>query len=196
MARNGGVRLMKLKLWTLQHEEAYRKMLETGTLRADSEHLFCGEELRHAYDWMAAEMKNRIGKAPEGVNYPVWAWHQWEGKKKRMDLRKAGYADRGTPMVQIEFEADADSVLLSDFDDWHHVLGHMYVADSEEELNHYYSLSEAEKADLLKESWNKIFELNKHTPGWDSPPEQKSIQAVLWEITPSQIIMVEHFWAK
>lgn len=30
-----------MKLWTIQHLAAYDKMLETGVLRADKNHLFC-----------------------------------------------------------------------------------------------------------------------------------------------------------
>lgn len=39
---------------------------------------------------MANQMKMRIGNAPEGVTFPVWAWYQWEGKRKRPDMRIHG----------------------------------------------------------------------------------------------------------
>lgn len=187
---------MKIRLWTLQHVKAYEKMLETGTLRADERHLFCEDDFRQAYDWMAAELRSRIGKAPEGVTYPVWAWAQWEGKQKRMDLRRSGYAKRGTPMVQIEFEADMDSVLLSDFDGWHHVLGKTYIADNEDDFNRFWELPEQVQEQEAQASWRKIFDLNRSHQGWESPQDEKSIQAVLWEIKVSQIIKIEHFIAK
>ena len=31
------------------------------------------------------EMKGKIGKPPEGVSYPVWAWYMWEGTRKKTD---------------------------------------------------------------------------------------------------------------
>ncbi|WP_310603404.1 hypothetical protein [Anaerosporobacter sp.] len=27
--------------------------------------------------------------------YDVWAWYQWEGKRKRRDIREGGHAKRG-----------------------------------------------------------------------------------------------------
>ena len=39
------------------------------------------------YDWLVDQMKERIGPPPEGVSYPVWAWHTWREDSKRPDLR-------------------------------------------------------------------------------------------------------------
>ena len=94
---------MKETLWTIQDEAAFEVFQKTGVLRADPNHLIFDGEFKDAYDWMASQMRQRIGPAPAGVQYPVWAWYQWEGKRKRMDLRQSGYAKRGTPMVQITF---------------------------------------------------------------------------------------------
>jgi hypothetical protein len=43
------------------------------------------EDWRFEYDWMVEQMRIRIGNPPPGVRYPVWAWHQWEGKRKKPD---------------------------------------------------------------------------------------------------------------
>ena len=107
---------MKQIMWTIQTEEAFLEFERTGALRANENFLFCEDYYRFAYDWLSNQMALRIGPPPENVRYPVWAWYQWEGKRKRRDLRQSGYAKRGTPMVQITFEADPDSFLLSDFD--------------------------------------------------------------------------------
>lgn len=97
---------MKKILWTIQDEAAFEVFEKTGVLRADPNHLLFDGDFQDAYQWMADQMRHRIGAAPEGVQYPVWAWYQWEGQRKRMDLRRSGYAKRGTPLVQITFEAD------------------------------------------------------------------------------------------
>ena len=78
-------------------------------------------------------MKQRIGK-PENkdIVLPIWVWDQREGKRKRRDLRYSGYADRGTKMVQIEFEIPLKNVLLSDFDAWHLVLNKYYFGNDTE----------------------------------------------------------------
>jgi len=50
-----------VKLWTIQHEEAYRVFKETGILRANSNYLFCEDGCTYAYDWIVEEMRKRIG---------------------------------------------------------------------------------------------------------------------------------------
>ncbi len=88
---------MKQKLWTIQHRDAYEQLKTDGVLRANEAFMFGAEQFRFAYDWIAKQMYEKIGVPPEGVHYPVWAWYQWEGKRKRCDLRYSGYAMRGTP---------------------------------------------------------------------------------------------------
>lgn len=183
-------------LWTIQHEEAYREFDRTGVLRADENHLFCGDDLRFAYDWISRQMKTRIGDPPIDVGYPIWAWYQWEGKRKRRDQRLSGYAKRGTPLVQITFEADPSSFLLSDFDMWHIVLANQYVARSEVEWDQFYSSNPNTTQADVEPSWDRIFDLISYTPNWDREPEQKSIQATLWQIKREQVLRVEHFLAK
>lgn len=148
---------MKQLLWTIQTEEAFREFERTGRLRANENHLFCGDDLRFAYDWLSTQMVNRIGSPPETVRYPVWAWYQWEGKRKRMDQRLSGYATRGTPLVQITFEAEPDSFLLSDFDMWHIVLAGQYAANSEAEWDRFYEINPHPTQHDVEPSWNRIF---------------------------------------
>lgn len=187
---------MKETLWTIQHARAYKMFERTGVLRANDEFLFCSDEFRFAYDWMTAQMIKRVGKAPEGVHYPVWAWYQWEGQRKRRDLRFGGYAERGTPMVQITFEAESEDFLLSDFDDWHSVLCGHCISDNEHEWDRFYANDGGNGKDEIIASWDKIFDLSRHISDWDCALERKSIQATLWEIRISQVIRVEHFVAK
>ena len=187
---------MKHILWTIQHEKAFREFERTGILRANENHLFCENELRFAYDWLSREMVKRIGPPPMGVTYPVWAWYQWEGKRKRMDLRQSGYAMRGTPLVQITFEVEEDSFLLSDFDKWHNVLSCQYVAESEADWDAFYEKFSDSKQSDVESSWGRIFDLQYYCPEWDCTPDKQSVQATLWQIEMSQVKKVEHFLAK
>ena len=187
---------MKQTLWTIQHIDAYENMKKTGVLHANEQFLFCQDDMRYAYDWIAQQMCTRIGAPPADVEYPVWAWYQWEGKRKRRDLRHAGYAKRGTPMVQIEFEAEETTILLSDFDDWHLVLGNHYIADNEADLDRFYLPGSEESQGEICASWEKVFDLDRYTPNWDCPPERQSIQACVWEVHMSQVKKVEFFTAK
>lgn len=183
-------------LWTIQHVDAYKRIQETGVLSADEQYLFCGDELRFAYDWMAKKMKENVGMPPTGILYPVWAWYQHSGIRKRCDLRRTGYAPKGTPMVQIEFEAPDHMILLSDFDDWHCVLNNSYIADSEEEYELFYACKHSDRQAEIEQSWEKVFDLRSNFSTWRTPLEKKTIQATLWSVKATQIREVEYFTAR
>ena len=188
--------MVKQTLWTIQHEDAFKEFERTGILRANNNHLFCEDDFRFAYDWLSQEMVKRIGPPPANVRYPVWAWYQWEGARKRRDLRESGYAERGTPMVQIEFVADSESFMLSDFDTWNLILANHFVANNEQEWDLFYEIHPNPKQSDVEASWAKVFDLNSYALNWTSSPEEKSIQATLWQIEMSQVKKVEHFIAK
>lgn len=179
-----GERYVKITLWTIQHADAWVALERDGVLRADSRRGWT--EFRFAYDWMAEQMGKRIGPPPDGVPVPLWAWYQWEGRRGPRDLRQSGYAPRGTPMVQIEFEIEESRVLLSDFDRWHTVLGGGYLAVDGQD----------EQSCPLEASWERVFDLDHWTPDWDTPPEEQSIQATFWELRLPQVRKVRHFFAK
>lgn len=73
-------------------------------------------------------MKKRIGMPPNDVIYPVWAWYQWEGVRKRPDMRTHRYGGKkGTPVVLLTIDVPNNMVLLSNFDMWHVVLNNGYL---------------------------------------------------------------------
>ena len=72
---------------------------------------------------MAEQMKKRIGNPPAGVDLPVWAWYQWEGKRNRPDMRQHGRSsDKGVSIVLLTIDVPEEHVLLSDFDYRHRLL--------------------------------------------------------------------------
>ena len=103
-------------LWSIQHQCTYEKMEQTGVLRADK-NFIATDWFEDSYLWMAEQMKKRIGEPPEGVIFPVWAWYQWEGMRKRLDMRVHGrnWGEKGTPIVLLTIEVPDNLVLLSDF---------------------------------------------------------------------------------
>ena len=72
------------------------------------------------YKWLIDQMEKRIGPAPDGVSYPVWAWYIQSWKHKKPDLRIERWANGpgNEQYVCIEVELPDDQVLLSDFDAW------------------------------------------------------------------------------
>lgn len=69
-------------LWTIQPEKVYQSILENGVYRCDFSRSPM-KDWKAQYDWLAAQMTKRLGKPPAGVSYPVWAWYQWEGVRKK-----------------------------------------------------------------------------------------------------------------
>jgi len=82
-------------LWTIQPLSLYEKLLEHGTLHCDPESEgFWGlehKEFRAAYDWLAEQLKTRVGPPPKGVQYPFWAWALIDGVSKKPDLRRTEF---------------------------------------------------------------------------------------------------------
>lgn len=203
-------------LWSIQHYPAYECLQETGVLRANESHLFCEDDFRYAYDWMSEKMLNTGLVPPHGVRYPVWAWYQWEGKRKRRDMREGGHAKRGEKIVQLTIDIDDADVLLSDFDLFHYPLNGWYLPTNESDdlafENHYKSLGyshqdmsnpKVQTNDMKKLraaivlSWDRIFQLEKEDDGWlYGKNEGKSIQATFWELRLEQVVKAEVHIAK
>ncbi|MBR5565358.1 MAG: DUF3841 domain-containing protein [Roseburia sp.] len=172
-------------LWTIQHKAAYEDMLRTGVLRANPEYIL-EEFFRAPYEWMAEQMKKRIGTPPEGAELPVWAWYQWEGKRKRPDMRSHGCSsDKGVPIVLLTIDVPEECVLLSDFDYWHVVLNDGELIFPFDE-NAVYSKEERQ------ESWEKIFD---YECSFDDEDRciGLSTQATLWEIKAEWVLKAEYF---
>lgn len=204
-----------MRLWTIQHKEAYTTLQEKGVLHANEEHLFCEDDFRYAYDWMANKLSEKDTK-PNGVNYPLWAWYQWEGKRKRRDLRNTGLGERGTSCVQLEIEIPDNKVLLSDFDVFHIVLNNCNLCGTEEEDRQFESWYKSlgikygdwrkdvtgnpslqEVKDRIIKSWDGIFDLEKEDDNWIyGKNENKSIQAVFWELRIEQVSWACEFKAR
>ena len=131
-------------------------------------------------------MKKRISEPPDGVQYPVWLWHTWEGNRKRPDMRRSGYAPSGASIVLLTVDVPDEKVLLSDFDCWHAVLNGNYLATSEEDdCSH--------SPEEIAESWNGIFDVSSVNTYYSY---SLSIQATTWEIQKEWIKKAECFTAR
>ena len=121
-------------LWTIQPVEIYNLVIETGVYRCDPA-LIHLPEFADSYSWLAKQMTDRIGPAPAGVTFPVWAWYIMDGKRKKPDLRRERWT--GGPgnedFARIEIEVPDQDVLLSDFDAWGSILSNWLLSDTEEE---------------------------------------------------------------
>lgn len=48
------------------------------------------DSLEKPYRWLMDRMREKIGPAPAGVDYPVWAWHTWEFERRAPDPQQRG----------------------------------------------------------------------------------------------------------
>ena len=187
-------------LWTIQPEEVWRILRQDGVYRCRPDkatHLNDGWDYDAPYNWMVAQMENRIGKRPEGVTYPIWAWHTYNWKHKKPDLRTDWFRGRHGVHTCIEIDVPDNAVLLSDEENWHFVLNDWYFsgAKSEEEYKRddaeYEALPEDEKRRARKKSWERIFEVEPIDIEWHR--QGCYVQAVFWEITLGQVRKVTWF---
>jgi len=104
---------------------------------------------------------------------------------------------RGEEAVRLELELPQNRVLLSDFEDWHHVLNNGYSSYTEAEADAFYqrakTLSKAQYRREVQASWQRIFEFGKGDPEWRGDPETKAIQATFWEIRLEDVKKVDRF---
>ena len=190
-----------MKLWTIQPVDVYNNIMSSGKYFCDPNRSSLLEDdlFRNAYSWLVKEMEKRIGDKPEYVKFPVWAWHTWEWKHKKPDLRSF-VGKKGPKMVCIELEIPDNEVVLSDFDSWHYVLNkwHFGYETSDEELAEKYawldSLSNEEREQEIKKSWQNVFNIEKINTYWII--QGQFVQATFWEIKKEQVRKIQFFTSK
>ena len=189
-----------MRLWTIQPETLYElleteKVIQCNPLKSE---LITEFGYSVAYDWMAEQMRLRIGNPPNGVKYPIWAWYALNWKHQRPDLRRAEFRGFDEDQVCIELEIPDSDVLLSDEETWHTILndGHYgnstNEADYDAEYEWFENLPQDEKKRVKEKSWEKIFEVS---PPLDTEWDRRGmfIQATFWELRLEQVINVRHF---
>ena len=211
-SENGGGNMI---LTTIQSEEAFNILCREGSLKASSDKIMFrpDDKLAHfTYKWMSREMHKRIEKPPVDIEFPMWAWYQWEGKKAKIDMRRSGYAEKGSTIYRIVFQKPESKVLLSDFDLWHVPLNGGYLAKNEDDEDKYYEFRESVlkemgndysddlEVDVLKkrilESWNSIFDIDCENEYISYSNAEKSIQGTFWELKLEYILCSEVFTAR
>ena len=186
-----------VRLWTIQHAGAWDRARRRGVLRADGRFVY--HHHRRAYRWMRGQMARRVSGYRN--HYPIWAWY-----RPKPDLRRAGHLPRGESGVRLEFLAPMESVLLSDFMNWHGVLNDGPITLDEAEYDafqracaltcrpgrHTPACRKATEA-----TWERVFELerpDRADPVWWG--EGDLIQAVLPEVPLSWVTAVTRFVAR
>ena len=157
------------------------------------------QSLVEMYNWLVLQMKKRIGDPPEGVIYPVWAWHTQRSKRHKPDLCSERWANGydEEKFVCLEIEVPDEQVLLSDFDLWSLILLDSIITETEEEDHKlteiYKELTPQKQLEMKYKNWNRVFDVTPFENEWTR--RGSWIQATFWVLTKDMIKKVRHFKA-
>ncbi len=187
-----------MKIWSMQPASILDDIDKYGFFRCDetkSFNLSKENSLKPQYNWLINQMEQKIGKRPEGVNFPIWAWHTWEFKRQMPDPDSAAFLKRDGDKVFLTIDIPDDKVVLTDFDAWQNVMtdGFVSAATNEKEYDIEAELLEnandEEIVELIHKSWQNVFITDKVEN--DYLIRGKYIQATFWEITSKNIINIQ-----
>ena len=176
-------------LWTVQPQSAWTDIRKTGVFRCQREKSFNltkPDSLEKPYRWLMDRMREKIGPAPAGVDYPVWAWHTWEFERRAPDPNSAAFVKRTEAKVLLRLAVPAFQAVLTDFDAWQLLLQNAYVADAktEEEYIRLEAWMEGLAPETLaretEASWDRVFLIDPVDSEWLT--RGKYVQATFWEI--------------
>lgn len=188
-----------MKLSTYISEKAWLTFLDKGYLVCDDIDQ-SDTDFLDSYAWMVEQMKKRIGPPTQDAIHPLWAWHRYYGGK-RTAFTRGWRLDEGQKMYRIDFEANQNDVLLSDFDAWHAVMSLGYLAVSDKEYDQFGAEFDgelnpkeiAEKEARIRASWERIFDLDLVSVFGEKIEKTECIQACLWKIELSQVTKVQPY---
>ena len=108
-----------MRLWTTQQIGFYDDLMKNGIAYCNRVS-FMAQENDFAYEWMAEQMKLRIGEPPlPQITLPVWAWYQYNSRKSNKPSLSPKNKELGCDEMMMEIEVPDKEVLLSDFSLWH-----------------------------------------------------------------------------
>lgn len=200
-----------MRVYTTQTVAFYDELMRNGIVYCDRES-WMAERCRVQYDWMAQQMRQRIGEPPlPQIKYPLWVWYQYTNKKSPAPTMSSKDIEPGeTQAVMIELEVPDNAVLLSDFTLWHLPLNCSGIClkrekrqfDAELEkyqdlLREYRPLNEypREVQQILK-TWERIFDLDMIDPYLITKRrENRCIQGTIWQLR-KEWVKIVHFFNK
>lgn len=193
-----------MRLWTIQGIAIYEQLQREGVAYCTKPIVWDDPIFVRAYHWMAEQMRKRIGEPPiKGIEYPMWAWYQYNSAKDNKPPRSPKDMIEGVN-AYMEIEIPDNEVLLSDLGSWHAPLNECPL-DNWKEID-----KETDKLDkeagriltfdeyplhiqkMIEKSWEAVFDINRRdkTVG-RTHRRNRSIQATFWVLKPEHIISVE-----
>lgn len=188
-----------MRLWSIQPEEVAAAIARGDTYTCDPElsphvgdkdyrEMFVG-----AYQWISGRLA-KVTPRPEGVVYPAWAWHTWDGHRSAPDLSHEMFEGEREGHVILELEVPDAEVLLTDYIMYIFVLNRQ-AAFLDEEYEEWEARGEDDDyfdirffmgercRYFLEDSWNKHVVVKNV-----EPINSDTIQACFWQIKPEYVV--------
>jgi len=184
-----------MTVWTIQPASALEDIERNGVFRCDeskSFNLSKPDSLKPAYKWLMGRMEERIGPPPEGVAYPVWAWHTWDFLRQPPEPDSAAFLRTEGEKVLLELDIPENALVLTDYEAWQGVMMDSFVpgtADPETLEIMARRLETLEGEELRREiisSWDNVFitdpvNTQEYTRG-------RYVQATFWELRREYVV--------
>lgn len=196
-----------MKLWSVQTEDVYEKVMKNGYCYVDKRKAEClyddngkiDESFKRSYDWLVEKMIKKVDK-PNDVEYPWWAYYKNDGIRDLTLEDLKYYGTPGKEYLLLELDVPDKEVVLTDLDAWHFVLNNWYLDESlneeEWEKNNEWleSLTHDDRQRVKTESWDRIFDIEPFENDWRA--KGKSVQATFWVLKREYIKKHEKFIAE
>ena len=199
-----------MKVYTIQRVAFYEELMRDGIVYCNLESHWC-QDCRVQYDWMANQMRKRIGEPPfPEIKYPVWVWLQYNSRKDPVPpMSPKDIHPEENEAVMLELEVPDDEVLLSDLDLWLLPLNSWSISGKREDKLLYKELGEYENThgkcyqmheypptirQKILDSWERVFDLDIHDRYIATSKRQnRSIQGTIWYLR-EEWIKVAHIF--
>ena len=195
-------------LWTIEQPSDYQRLVKDGVLRADK--WFYPDYFdKPSYQWIRAQMTDRVGLPPRNDLFPVRTWAQYQGKRPVDPRVFLSYWPKGMKVVGIEFECPDENVLLCDADLWVYVVNHWYIPTSQADERRFEATfprhpwttgasqeyHDEEFQRQVTDSWCRVFDLAWHDRASEitSPPREKTLIGWVWEIERTCVVSARPF---
>ena len=194
-----------MKIWTLQDCAILDDLAEYGVAYCNQRSWLC-DEFSIMYDWMAKQMRSRIGEPPLAkVQYPLWGWAQYTSQKSpKTPNGPAMLASNKTQSVNIEAEIPDKEVLLSDFILWGSVLNGWNILKNKElekridrfvkdnDCGYVFNSYPDDIKDQIIDTWDRVFDFGIRDKAYGGRHKRnRAIQATFWQLKSDYIISTQ-----
>lgn len=185
-------------IWTQQRLEFWEELNRNGVAYCTCQS-WLYREYGFAYDWLAEQMRQRLGEPPHpDIRLPLWGWVQYGCyKSKKPKFRPNNVDNKPIAEVFIEAEIPDEMLLQSNFNLWAwHCLNGWQIGDEQlqRDIDAYNSKNgikdgadfmnyPQELKERIANSWQHIFDLNYRNPRYHNRPKRNTpIQATFWSL--------------